>query len=75
MKFERITDAIKSVLSIGQSRLDSMVGDYRGLEKFSKILGKDVPVMPEDIAEVGRITGRLTEEEIQEYLERTQPQE
>ena len=70
---ERITDEIKS---IGQSRVDGLVADYRRLESVSKVLRTQVPFEPGDLVEVARQTGRLTEEEIQEYLQRTQqPQE
>jgi len=71
MALERITDAIKSVLTIGQSRVDRLVSDYRDLEWISGILRINVPFEPQEIVEVARQTGRLTEEEIQEYLQRT----
>ncbi len=72
MALERITDAIKSVLTVGQSRVDSMVGDYERLQRFSRVLRSQVPFEPELIAEIARQQGKLSEQEIQEYLERTQ---
>lgn len=72
MAVERLTGVVKSFFAIGQSRVDRLVGDYRDLETVSRLPGSDVPFRPEDIADIARRKGKLTEEEISEYLSRTQ---
>lgn len=52
-------------------RVDSLVSDYHRLRKFSRVLGIQIPFEPGDLVEIARQNGRLTGEEIQEYIERT----
>lgn len=75
MEFERLTEVVKSVLATDRSRVDMLVEDYRDLKKVSEFLGIETPFQPEHIVEVARQKGRLTEEEIQEYLSRTKQED
>lgn len=75
MELERLTEVVKSVLAIDRSRVDILVEDYRDLKRVSGFLGIEVPFEPEHVVEVARQKGRLTEEEIQEYLSRTKQED
>jgi len=75
MELERPTEAVESVLAIDRSRVDILVEDYRDLKKVSGFLRVETPFQPEHIVEVARQKGRLTEEEIQEYLSRTKQED